>query len=746
MAGGVPTSAASAPTPLSTTSYETALCIIPPQDQCRGVDGLRSLYDGAYEKWPPHINLIYPFVAPANLSRTALQIEKLFETHSKDFKCPRVILDRGGYFQHRNSYTVFIRESVKPSESALTALRQAALRALCHEPSPCNFHLTIGQSEDETASTRDFLLSKANLLPALSFDVCSLAILVREQNAGSSGRMRLWGTIDLPSPHPSSPISIPEFWLRGKDAGNVAIEFQGQEEEEEEEESVDRKASSFSREVQMGTTYIFNAGTSKWSLAPYSSQQKTTLSSFSVASYNILTDSEYPPPRDRDPTVVATILSDAAHADILVLQEVSDDFLSYLLANSQARQKFQYSTHGPPSQPDICPLPSLRNVVILSKYHFRWEFVPLHRPHKGAVIATFSSVTEGGLPLVVAGVHLSCGLTDGSVAAKKVQLNNLTGYLKRRYASNPWIVAGDFNLTTSKYTKEQAVKNKGISRHTLSTLENIEAHIFEAGLLDTWAVARVAGVDDSEHVDVDDLYEGEEGATFNPRENVLAAATSGTSNNRPQRYDRILIKSHGSFSVKKFSHFGQPETVDGINTAPSDHSGIRAVFSIQSEAHPQASGASDLLTRYPIQHCSAAASLSLAMDLDEALACRSVFPTAEDEQRYADAFALIKDVLIGSQDDQDSSSSEAPMFIVQPVGSYALGVWTAASDIDCLCIGSISSKTFFQLAIQRIYKAQSRGVLLRRKVKAQTGTMLEVTVLGIHMDLQYCPAPSVAQR
>jgi hypothetical protein len=48
-------------------SYQTALCIIPPAHLQSQIDSLRALYDKAHGKWPPHINLIYPFVTVENL-------------------------------------------------------------------------------------------------------------------------------------------------------------------------------------------------------------------------------------------------------------------------------------------------------------------------------------------------------------------------------------------------------------------------------------------------------------------------------------------------------------------------------------------------------------------------------------------------------------------------------------------------------------------------------------------------------
>jgi hypothetical protein len=52
---------------LSLNSFDTALCIIPPAHLTQDINQLRALYDKAYEKWPPHVNLIYPFVNPEAL-------------------------------------------------------------------------------------------------------------------------------------------------------------------------------------------------------------------------------------------------------------------------------------------------------------------------------------------------------------------------------------------------------------------------------------------------------------------------------------------------------------------------------------------------------------------------------------------------------------------------------------------------------------------------------------------------------
>lgn len=40
--------------------FHTALAIIP--DQIEQIQPIREKYDTAYERWPPHINICFPFV------------------------------------------------------------------------------------------------------------------------------------------------------------------------------------------------------------------------------------------------------------------------------------------------------------------------------------------------------------------------------------------------------------------------------------------------------------------------------------------------------------------------------------------------------------------------------------------------------------------------------------------------------------------------------------------------------------
>jgi endonuclease/exonuclease/phosphatase family metal-dependent hydrolase len=735
------------PARMSTNSYDTALCIIPPISQCSHIDQLRELYDKAYGRWPPHINLVYPFVAPENLPRAQQQIQQHLAEHHDRVDPIDVEMNQAGCFKQKNQYTIFLGEHLASSTSSLQSLRTVALQALGQGDARSTLHLTIGQSQDNTIFSREFLLAKARLLPSLRFRVGALAILVRQRATGaeSTDYMSLYTTIDIGAQGNAWRPSASEYWLHPERLTLSDSQLGADGEDQE----FHQDARAYDHEAQIGSTFYFNEEQDMWTACTGEESSEIETETVTVSSYNVLIDTEYPPTHDRDPLVVRNILSDSAMADILVLQEVSDDFLSYLLQDTEIQRRYPFTSHGDPNQPDIGPLPSLRNVVILSRYPFNWCSVPFHRKHKGALVAQFGGLAMTGLPgsqgLVVAGVHLTAGLTDGSVATKKAQMQHLTGYLRRNYENEPWVITGDFNIVTSTYTIDISFKNKSITNETVAALSTIEAAISDAGLLDAWSVARVEAADEIGAEGSEDLFEGEEGATFDPKSNRLAAGTTTTSHDRPQRYDRILVRPRDTLRIGRFNHFGLPEIVDNAQVIASDHYGVRATMHILDNTADK-QGIDSISTELPsIEHKRAVATLSESSGMISALTAHDMFPNEEQSQQHQDAFALLKQIVLGTSEGTDAAQSDIPMVLV-PVGSYALGVWTAESDIDCLCIGTISSKTFFKLARQRIMKAESQEVRILRKVEASTGTMLELSVNGISMDLQYCPAGRVVER
>ena len=56
----------------------TALAIIPKDIQ--QIQEIRKVHDPAYERWPPHINICFPFVDPAEFDHVFNTLEKEFST------------------------------------------------------------------------------------------------------------------------------------------------------------------------------------------------------------------------------------------------------------------------------------------------------------------------------------------------------------------------------------------------------------------------------------------------------------------------------------------------------------------------------------------------------------------------------------------------------------------------------------------------------------------------------------------
>ncbi|KAM0438891.1 hypothetical protein ACHAPT_001652 [Fusarium lateritium] len=711
-------------------SHETALCLIPPRHLWTSVDRLRSLYDKAFGAWPPHVNLIYPFVAPETLPEVANILQDLDPQ-------PRIILERADTFNHKQHNTVFFRPS-PDSVANLSALRDRICDALGQQRSNRHAfkpHMTIGQSEDSQAAPHHFLVEKVRLLPQLAWDVDRIAILVRDVAAsGSNGPrpMRLWGTLDLSSHLLDQPASPQDF----KDSADSTSD------------------------VSFQPPYISPQPTGPWAVVSSSpsiaNTEELTLDRLVIASYNVLAEFEWPPQSLRYSGLVGNLLSTRSAADILVLQEVTDHFLPVLLANEEIRRHYPFATHGPPGQFGIGPLPSLLNVVVLSKFPLEWHHLPFQRKHKGCTVVRFPTIGVRDSdacfrPWILAACHLSQGLTDGAISTKKREVQRMLDHLSAHFPKHPWILAGDFNLATSSFTIDSARKKQDISSQTVHHLQGIDHMLLNAGFTDTWLATRLESGESSDVVNdkrnVLDSFQGEQGATFDPLTNSLASDLVGSGlNNRPQRYDRILVKANGQYHPVGFNMFGQAPlqpAEQGGPTYASDHWGVRCLL-LQSSPTEASKSCVPAMT---VQLQRAPTCLADNGGLEHFLESQGHLPTADERAARAEALRALEHALLDAASSVSQGDARSgPVLILVPVGSYGLGVWTSSSDIDCLCIGSISSKTFFALAVQRLKRAATGGIRILRRVKANSGYMLELEVHGIKMDLQYCAAASIAER
>lgn len=719
--------------------YDTALCLIPPQHLWPSIEPLRCRYDAAYEKWPPHINLVYPFVSAHDLQAASESIVGCLgsEATPRDSRGLDIVLDAVSYFRNKYSNTLYLHDRDPDRTMTLAQLRSSILRALGQDDAGSYaMHMSVGQTTDAESDSHKVFMEKLARLPPLRWEAGHLVVATRDRSHGGPSMMRFWGAIDLRQVQLVQAASVVGLY-----EDRVSI----------------RRAGGETQAPSQPYTYSQPDGLWRPATSRGPNSHMDPPENLVIASYNVLAEFTSPPSQARYPLLLDNLLDTTAAADILVLQEVTDDFLIYLLASDELRDRYSYVTHGPPDQKDLDPLPSLLNQVVLSRFPFSWHLLSLKRQHKVSFIATFPKLGKRQdndiYPLVLATCHLTRGLTDGAVSAKKGELQRIVEYLQHNHKDSPWVVAGDFNLATSRYTINAALGKGSISQHTVEQIHSIDDMLSNSGLRDAWALARCEVGESSDDFrrpkDLWQTYEGEQGATFDPTENELAAELVGTGlGNRPQRYDRILVKADDVFHVAGFSIFGFPTTEALRNSSDvllgSDHWGIRCLLRAGG-VKPFADSVSNAI---PVALKRAPEWLGDPDGLKEYLMKIGGFPTEDDEAVRTKALetleAAILDAIQPKTTYENGDERRGPALVVTPVGSFGIGVWSRDSDIDCLCIGPFSSRTFFSVVTR--YLRAAEGIRVLRKVKANTGVMLELEVGGVRMDLQYCGSASIAEQ
>ncbi|MBV6625868.1 MAG: DUF504 domain-containing protein [Rivularia sp. (in: Bacteria)] len=159
--------------------YRSAIVIIPPEDILPAIQTIRQRYDARFERWMPHINLIYGFV-PESYFDEAAEIITSAVAQIQPFT---VTLNNFETFTHRKSSTAWLYPIAQP-ETALHQL-QAVLQSLfpqCNEQSrksDAGFkpHLSVGQF-----STSEEAFAKLPQWHPRSFTVKSIALISRRGN------------------------------------------------------------------------------------------------------------------------------------------------------------------------------------------------------------------------------------------------------------------------------------------------------------------------------------------------------------------------------------------------------------------------------------------------------------------------------------------------------------------------------------------------------------------------------------
>lgn len=198
-------------------SYKSALALIPPASMTTPIEEVRRVHDRHFARWPPHINLLYPFLAAPSEAVAQGEDPVYRLKHDIRLRIEKATRNMKPFPESLSADSVgtFFMETTKtkpvwlgPTTQSIQTL-QAALQA---EFTECDFekrtytpHLSIGQAESKDAAAAlsaevrknvsDFLTDRKENAPiSLDWYIDRLFVIERK---GFKDRFKVIGTIDL---------------------------------------------------------------------------------------------------------------------------------------------------------------------------------------------------------------------------------------------------------------------------------------------------------------------------------------------------------------------------------------------------------------------------------------------------------------------------------------------------------------------------------------------------------------------
>uniref|UniRef100_A0A6B2L6N7 2'-5' RNA ligase family protein n=1 Tax=Arcella intermedia TaxID=1963864 RepID=A0A6B2L6N7_9EUKA len=147
------------------------------------IQDIRKKHDKAYERWLPHINLLYPFVQSSQFEIASDMMLKALRSITPF----QLELNQFGYFANGNTYTIFLKPS-HASVRGVLQIQSSLLRLFpfCNElnqKSEKGFqpHLTLAQFNSESEA-KSFLQHLKETFQPIQFELNSLHLISRAKN------------------------------------------------------------------------------------------------------------------------------------------------------------------------------------------------------------------------------------------------------------------------------------------------------------------------------------------------------------------------------------------------------------------------------------------------------------------------------------------------------------------------------------------------------------------------------------
>lgn len=164
--------------------YTTAVIMMPPESSWDSIQKIRFSHDKAYQRWMPHINMLYPFVAEDRFTEI---LPKLQETLNK-FSPFVVTFNEFDFFSHgKNSHTLYLkpdpvsRDILRKIETELVSALPMCDDLAKRSPEGFQPHLTLGQWKSKDVLTKVIEELKRTWIP-ITFTVTELYMISRTKD------------------------------------------------------------------------------------------------------------------------------------------------------------------------------------------------------------------------------------------------------------------------------------------------------------------------------------------------------------------------------------------------------------------------------------------------------------------------------------------------------------------------------------------------------------------------------------
>lgn len=161
-------------------THQTAVAVVPPHELWGPVQAIREQYDRQFRRWPPHINLLYPFYSAERFDEATPHLISA----CAQFTPFEITLTEFRFFRHSSRQATLW---LVPEPKAAMIQLQAALQAACPECDDLSRfaagftpHLSVGQagSADEACRLRD---DWQHSWTPICFELSAVALLWRRR-------------------------------------------------------------------------------------------------------------------------------------------------------------------------------------------------------------------------------------------------------------------------------------------------------------------------------------------------------------------------------------------------------------------------------------------------------------------------------------------------------------------------------------------------------------------------------------